>query len=218
MDMKRSARFGMSFLAVLLLSATAGHAEMNLDLRLKLGGVPGVDTVEFSNTMTGNATDNGGGNFQIELMLSDKQEYGPYFVGGVGIFGRSHEGNVPDPVLPTDVQYDAGGVSGTAGIGFKADQNLHFEGRVELDLGSGKPTLTTPGFAWNSVKDGGYSAFSLIFGGYYTFSKPGLQLGFELGAQSFVGEFQIWNNAGFWEDSKVKGSGGLANLVIGFRF
>jgi len=93
-----------------------------------------------------------------------------------------------------------------------------FEGRFELALGSGNPTLNTPSFTWNTTRKGLYTATSLILGGYYTISKPRLQPGLELGAQSFVGKFQIWNTAGFWADGKVKGSGGTANLVIGYRF
>ncbi len=45
-----------------------------------------------------------------------------------------------------------------------------------------------------------------------------MQIGLELGSQSFVGNFQIWNNAGYWSDGKVEGSGGIINLVVGVYF
>jgi hypothetical protein len=92
------------------------------------------------------------------------------------------------------------------GIGVNANANLHFEGRLELDLGRGKPTLTSPFGFYNSVKDAAYGAAAVIVGGYYTVSKPGLQIGLELGAQSFSGEYQIWNNAGFWMTQKRRGA------------
>ncbi len=209
---------GVLMLLAVLMSASVGHAEMNADLRVKLGNAAGVTQVDLIDFVNGNATGDTGGNFQVELILSNRQQAGAYFVGGVGLFGRTHEGDVNDPFLPTHVQYDAGGVSGTAGIGVVAGPNFHMEGRVELDLGSGSPTLTTPGAIWNSTRDGGYAAWDLIVGGYYTVSQPGLQIGLELGVQSFSGDFQIMNGFGFWDDAKVKGSGGIANLVIGVRF
>jgi len=187
---------------------------MNVDVRVKLGNAAGIDTVEFPNLPTADASQDGGVNFQVELVLSNRQDAGVTFVGGVGIFGRTHKGNTNPLLFPTtSIEYDAGGLSGTAGIGIKSNENLHFEGRVELDLGAGKPHN-----APYSVDDDGYAALELIFGGYYTFGKPGLQLGLELGVQSFTGEFQIWSFPGYWADGKVKGSGGIANLVVGCRF
>jgi hypothetical protein len=209
-----SALVGMIMVAAPL----SAFAEFNTDLRVKLGNAAGIDKIEFSNGLTGDVSSQGGGNFQVELVLTQKQESGVGLVGSVGLFGRQHSGSVDDPIRPTDIKYDAGGVSGSIGASVKANESLHFEGRFELGLGSGKPTLTTPGFVWNEVQEGGYSSASLIFGGYYTVNKPGVQIGLELGTQSFVGNFKIWNNAGYWADAKVKGSGGIFNLVFGYRF
>jgi hypothetical protein len=203
---------GICFVA----AAQVAIAETGVDVRVKLGSAAGVDTVEFSNNGSSNISQESSGNFQIEVAFTPQQ--GPVnFVGTVGVFGRNHKGQGTVQAPPdTDVDYSAGGLSGSAGISIKADENFHFEGRFELALGSGKPTLSSPA-PWPPVKEGSYAATSLIFGGYYTISNPGLQIGLELGAQSFVGNFQILN-AGFWEDAKVKGSGGTANLVIGYRF
>ena len=207
--------FGICFVG----AAHVAVAETNIDLRVKLGSAAGVDTVEVTNIGETDATQSGSGNFQVEVAFTPQSSSGANFVGTIGVFGRNHKGQVADPVLPTDVEYSAAGLSGSAGISVKASDNFHFEGRFELDLGSGKPTLTTPGFVWNTTREGGYAATSLILGGYYTISKPGLQLGLELGAQSFVGNFQIWNSiTGSWMAGKVKGTGGTANLVIGYRF
>jgi len=199
-------------------AAHVAVAENNIDLRVKLGSAAGVDKFEVTNIGTADTSQEGSGNFQLEAAFTPQSSSGVNFVGTIGAFGRNHKGHDADPVQPTDVEYSAAGLSGSAGISIKASETFHFEGRFELDLGRGKPKLTTPGFVWNDTKEGGYAATSLILGGYFTISKPGLQLGLELGAQSFVGNFQIWNNAGFWSDGKVKGSGGTANLVIGYGF
>lgn len=198
-------------------AAQVSVAETGVDVRVKLGSAAGVDKTEFQTSGEFDTSQSDSGNFQVEVAFTPEQ--GPVnFVGTLGLFGRDHKGDIPDPFFPTEVEYRAGGLSGSAGVSIKANENLHFEGRFELALGSGKPTFTSPFVIFNPVKEGSYAATSFILGGYFTLSKPGLQLGLELGAQSFVGNFQIWNNAGFWEDGKVKGSGGTANLVIGYRF
>jgi hypothetical protein len=202
----------------LLSVSSVAFAEMNVDLRVKAGSAAGVDKVEFTNIAQGDASQTSSGNFQIELAFSPQNSETVNFVGTVGLFGRDHKGHIDDPVYPTDVKYEASGLSGSAGVSIKANESIHFEGRFELALGRGKPTLTTPGFAWNTIQDGNYVATGIILGGYVTMKDPRLQFGLELGAQSFDGKFQIWNNGGYWSDGEVKGSGGTANLVIGYRF
>jgi hypothetical protein len=203
--------FGVCFIA----AAHVAVAETTIDPRLKLGSAAGVDSVEFSGIGTFDTSQSDSGNVQVEVAFTP-QGPGANFVGTLGVFGRDHKGHIP--FFPADVEYRAAGMSGSAGISIAASERLHFEGRFELALGAGRPTHATPLAPGNPTRDGGYAAASLILGGYFTFSKPGLQLGLELGAQSFVGNFQTWNNAGFWEDGKVKGTGGTANLVIGYRF
>ncbi len=207
-------------IGIVAASSTA-FAETAVDLRMKLGSAAGVDTVEFSGVEQSGVSQESSGNFQIEAAIIPQQSSPISFVGTVGIFGRNHKGEmltVDFVPMPTEVKYSAGGLSGSAGVGIKANETFHFEGRFELALGVGKPTFTTPGVIWNPVKEGGYASSSLIVGGYATIGKPGLQIGLELGVQSFTGDFQIWNDAGFWEDGKVKGSGGTVNLVVGYRF
>jgi hypothetical protein len=206
-----SVMFSICFVA----AAHVAVAETNIDLRMKLGSAAGVDSVEFSNS-TVDTSQSDSGNFQVEVAFTPQQGSGANFVGTLGAFGRNHKGHIP--FFSDDMEYSAAGISGSAGISIAASKKFHFEGRFELALGAGKPTQTTSFASGNPTRDGGYAAASLLLGGYFTFSKPGLQLGLELGAQSFVGNFQVWNNAGFWEDGKVKGTGGTANLVIGYRF
>jgi hypothetical protein len=216
MGMKKllSIIFGIGLLA----AAHVAVAQTDIDLRLKLGSAAGVDTTEIGG-IQGDTSQESSGNFQVEVAFTPRMGGPVNFVGTAGIFARNHKGSIDDLFFPpTDVKYDAAGVSGSAGVSIRANENFHVEARFELDLGSGKPTLDSPVVIWNPVRARGYAATSLIVGGYLTLGRPGLQLGLELGAQSFEGDFQIENNFGFWEDAKVKGSGGTANLVIGYRF
>ena len=202
----------------LLAAGRVAAAGTDVDLRLKFGSAAGADKFEVAGIPEVGSSQQDSGNFQVEVAVLPRTDSGIGFVGTLGIFGREHKGQVNIPFMPTDVKYDASGLSGSVGVSIPAAERVHFEGRVELALGQGKPTLSTPGVVWNATKEGDYTAASLIVGGYYTFSKPSFQLGLELGAQSFEGKFKIWNNVGAWSDGKVKGSGGTANLVLGYRF
>ena len=201
-------------LAAIVLPKLA-FAELNSDIRVKLGSAPGAKEFEV-NGITTDLERDGGGNFQIEAVFSPVQADPVGFVFSAGIFGRNHRGN-ENVFTQSRVEYDAGGISVAGGLGIKASPNFHFEGKLGLDLGAGRPK-STPGLGWFSTENGGYAALSLIFGGYYTVGKPGLQLGLELGAQSWNGDFRYQNNVGQWTDGTVKGSGGFANFVIGVRF
>ena len=104
-------------------------------------------------------------------------------------------------------------------MAIKSTENFHFEGKLELGLGVGEPDITTPGLIWNDVNVGPYGSASILFGGYYTFAKPGFQLGLELGLQSYAGDFEIYNSStGRYVEGKTEGSGGVVNLALGYRF
>lgn len=187
------------------------------DLRLRFGSTAGITELEDDGFVY-SLEDNGGSNFQIDFVVGLYRTSTVGLVLSAGLFSREHSGYDRDPFFPTQIDYAAGGVSLGAGVGIQASPKAHFEGRLEIGLGSGEPTFSTPGAVWNPVQSGPYASVSLILGGYITFSTPGLQLGLELGTQSFSGNFQIWNNAGFWDDAKLNGSGGMVNAVLGFRF
>lgn len=212
----------IAMLIVLLLVLPCMAFALDLDLRFKGGQAAGLDEMNITDAFV-MATGSGESsrNFQVELALAplSQRTVSPVFT--IGFFDREHAGTVSDSfagLTPTGVEYNVQGVTFGAGIRVKASDNLHFEGRLEAGAGEGKPNLSTIGVVWNDVKKGSYASFSLIVGTYFTISKPGLQLGLELGAQSFSGDFQIFNSGGFWSDADVHGSGGIANLVIGYRF
>jgi len=182
------------------------------DIRLKFGTAAQIDKL----TENGTSYDLNGedsSNIQIEV---NTIMYGQSSVGlllSAGIFVRKHSGS-DKFTSQNKIDYDAVGVSLGIGMGIKASDNLHFEGKGELGLGAGNAKLTMPGQAVGSTESGGYASFSLIAGAYYTFSKPGFQIGLELGAQAFTGKFRY---NGIY-DEEVKGTSGTANLVVGYRF
>jgi hypothetical protein len=204
-------------LAVVLVFPCIALAELNTDVRLKLGGAAGASSLDFSGYPSIDGSGSSGKNIQVEVVLSPTQDSPAGFVIGVGAFNRTHSGNFDS--APLNLDYKATGFSIAPGVGFKVNENLHFEGRLELDYSpSGTVSLSSPGVVFNETQSGVYTSSSLIGGIYYTFYKPGFQLGFELGFQSFEGDFKIWNNSGYWTDGKVKGSGAIANLAFGVRF
>ncbi len=213
-------RIVLAVFLVLLVSTAVHASDVDFDLRLRGGLAAGADKLTIDPNSAEGSGDSSS-NFQIDLNISpfQRSSVGPVF--NVGFFKRTHSGSVQDVFagLPqTSVDYDAAGLNLGAGVRIKPNENLHFEGKVEFSVGTGKPTLSTPGFFWNQINDEDYEAVSLVIGTYYTFTKPGLQAGLEVGYQSFTGHFQILDSFGFWNDGRVEGSGPIVNFVVGFRF
>jgi sRNA-binding regulator protein Hfq len=192
--------------------AATSQRVTDTDIRFKFGTAAQIDKL----TENGTSADLNGEdsrNIQIEV---NTIIYGQSSVGlllSAGLFVREHSGS-DKFTSQNKIDYDAVGVSLGIGMGIKASDHLHFEGKAELGLGGGNATITAPGQTVGSTDSGGYVSFSLIAGAYYTFSKPGLQIGLELGAQTFDGKF-TYNSI---YDEEVKGSSGTANFVVGYRF
>ena len=182
------------------------------DLRLKFGSAAQTDKLTengSSATLSGEPSSN----IQIEVNMAFYDQSNVGYILSAGLFSRRHSGY--NPTRPADkFEYDATGLSLGAGIGIKASDYLHFEGKIELGLGAGNGKITAPGYVNGTSEGGGYGSASLILGAYYTVSKPGIQIGFELGTQSYSGEFKY---AGIYNE-KVEGSSSTANLVVGMRF
>jgi len=182
------------------------------DIRFKLGTAAQIDKL----TENGTSADLNGetsSNIQIEVNTIMYGQSNAGLLLNAGLFVREHSGS--NTLTPQNkIDYNAVGVSLGIGMGIKASDHLHFEGKAELGLGAGKAKLTAPGQPVGSTESGAYASFSLIAGAYYTFSKPGFQIGLELGAQSFDGKFKY---NGIYEE-ELKGASGTANLVVGYRF
>ena len=195
-----------------------GEAKIDRDLRIRIGSAAKATDLEFTDAgVTAPLEDGEGRNFGIGVDCGIYRDSPVGIIVSGGIFSRRHSGK-DTSLSPTQVDYDAAGVELGIGIGMKPNDRVHFEGRLELGIGVGKPTLTTPGFTWNTVTASSYTSFAIMLGAYYTASQPGVQIGLELGSQAFNGGFTIRNNSGTEDESAVTGSGGVANLVVGMRF
>lgn len=186
------------------------------DLRIRLGNAPGITETKTAG-LTIPSTAEEGGNFQMDFVVGLYKDSSVGLVLAAGIFSRMHAGYDTD-APPTHIDYDAAGVNLGIGIGIKASETVHFEGRAEMGLGRGKPTFTPSLGPLISVEPGGYSSFTFIAGAYVTLGKPGFQVGVEVGTQSFGGRFTIQDIFGQSISGMANGSGGIANLVLGYRF
>jgi hypothetical protein len=197
--------------------ASAAASRTEKDLRLKFGSAAEIDELAIVGDTFSISGENSS-NVQLEFNAGMYGHSNTGLILSVGLFSRTHSGNINDPSLPTTVDYEAVGLSLGAGIGIKASDHLHFEGKLEFGLGSGDGTLSSPGVVFNETESSGYTSVSIIVGAYYTVSSPGFQIGLELGTQSFSGDFDIRSNFGGWETITVEGSNSTANLVVGVRF
>ncbi len=193
-------------------------AEINKDLRLKLGSTAGFDEMKLG-SLKDEGSDKVRGNVQIETVFSPHWQSFGGFVVGIGIFRRQHSGKMDDLGLETNVDYRVSGVSVAPGYRMKHSDRFHFEGKLELGYGkAGEGTLSTPGVSWNTTKEGRYESVTMIAGWYYSFRRPGCQLGLEVGMQDVQGNFAIMNNNGQWTGIQATGTNGAANLIAGIRF
>jgi hypothetical protein len=192
--------------------STEAPSQRVTDLRLKFGSAAQINKLT-ENGVSADLNGESSSNVQIEVNTVMYGQSNAGLLLGAGLFARKHSGSSKFQ-SQNKIDYDAAGVSLDIGIGIKANDHLHFEGKVELGLGGGNGKITAPGQSVGSTEAGGYASFSLIAGAYYAFSKPGFQIGLELGAQSFSGNFKYEGSF----DEKVEGSGATANLVLGYRF
>jgi hypothetical protein len=113
-----------------LLFPAIALAEVNTDLRVKLGNSVGLDEVNVEGFPVGPGSGTGGGNFQIEVDISPRQASPVGYVFSAGVFGRTHSGDFVFFGQPAQVDYQAAGLSLGAGVGVKANDRLHFEGKT----------------------------------------------------------------------------------------
>ncbi len=199
--------------------ATWEGPSTNVDLRMKFGVAPGPDEIQFTSikTLTFDS-DKEGRDYQMDVVIGTRQasKVGPVF--SAGVFKRSYSATVTDDGDTTTLDYDATGVCLSGGFRIKANERFHFEAKIEVGLGQGTVALTSPTVVWNRMDGNRYTSAAIMAGWYYVFNRPGLQLGLELGGQTFTGDFEIWNNSGHWARGKVEGDGGMGHLVLGYRF
>lgn len=187
--------------------------DASVEMRIKMGSAPGFNEMTANNITTTGSKD-GGANAQFDFVLGFYRDSPVGFLLSGGVFTRRHSGTFG----ASKIDYDASGMAFAAGVRIRSSEHLHFEGKFEMDIGSGKPGAADLGLPTGSVEAGGYGAASLIAGAYYTISTPGLQIGLELGGQGFTGNFRTAAPGWTWIDQSVSGGGGTVNLTAGYRF
>jgi hypothetical protein len=206
------------FLVVILAFPCVVLAEIDKDIRFKMGSASGSDRIEFGNTI-GHGSSNNGTNAQVEVVLGPHRDSAASFIMAIGLFYRHHPGDIQNLSIPIKVDYSVGGMSIAPGIRLRGSDTWSFEGKVEVGVGNaGKVTLDSPGVDWNATKKGNYGSLSLIAGYYYLFKNSASRVGFEVGMQKFYGDFKICSNSGYWSLGNVSGTGGTANLIYGIKF
>ena len=198
-------------------AAAAKKHPLLVDARMKFGQAADVTDLDLYGAKYA-GSGKAGENIQLEATIgfSEGADWG--YLLGAGVFKRQHSGNVTIGLKPTEVDFDATGVTIAGGAGMKVGKAMHVEGKLELAIGSGQPTFSSPGDVWNQSKSGDYRSYGVVLGGYYTWASTGLQCGVELGMQSFTGNFSIMNNSSQWVDAEVTGKSSTVNLIVGYRF
>lgn len=206
------------FLVIMLTFPCLASAEIDTDLRFKLGTAAGAQRLEFENAV-GHGSNNSGSNSQVEVVLGPHRDSAASFIMAIGLFSRHHTGGIQDQSIPIKVDYSVTGISIAPGLRVKSNNSWSFEGKFEIGGGrTGKVTLDSPGVNWNATEKGYYGSLSLIAGYYYLFKNSSSRVGFEIGIQKFYGDFEIWSNHGYWSYGRVSGDGGTVNMIYGIQF
>ncbi|HUJ16510.1 MAG TPA: hypothetical protein VL197_00810 [Nitrospirota bacterium] len=193
---------------IFLLMLFPSFAAAEVDLRIK-GGITHLSTSEI------------GSNVQLEFDIIPMGQSTVSPLIAAGYFDRTHSKKIATLPVPgskdnsSTIDYDASGLLGAVGIRVKTGEHGQLESKVEFSQGKGKPNISTIPGSINQPQEDSYTATAFILGYYYTFSRPGVQLGIEVGTQSFDGKYKV--NM-FGQSGKISGSAGIANITLGFRF
>lgn len=184
----------------------------NIDLRVMIGGAGGIGEVRDDDADTENDDfdDKSGGRFAVHVQFLRARPDSVGFVVGGGIFAASHTGTLGG----VESTVGAVGIELKGGFVYRPTRNWHFE-LPSVVLSGGGATVETEGAP--DSEDGGYSAFALQVGGFYTFDS-GFQLGLELGGQVFSATVEQDVGGGVKHDIIYSGGGAAINLVGGWRF
>lgn len=195
-------------------------AEIDTDLRFKLGNAAGAYRIEFENTL-GHGPDGHGTNVQLEAVFNrhPKWDTSARFIMGLGLFYRQHPGEIVDTSIPIKVDYSVYGMSISPGLRLNIDDGWTFEAKIEVGISyANKVTVDSPGVNWRTTANDEYISLSPIAGCYYLFENSASRVGFEVGNQKFWGDFNISSNNGTWSDGTVSGKNFIANIIYGVQF
>jgi hypothetical protein len=182
-----------------------------LDLRLDVGGLPGITTVkDKSSGTTTDISKDGGGDIDIEVIYVHARPHGLGFAAGGGLFAHSHVGDY----LGLKPQINASGVEGQAALVYRFTPAFHIEAPA-LVLGLGSAQATKIGVA--DSDRGGYGSVGLQAGAYYTF-RIGIQVDAAIGVMGWSATVNQDNGSGGKDKVIYSGGGGYLTLGAGYRF
>jgi len=212
-------------LVIMLAFPCLVSAEIDRDLRLKLGSAPGTDRIEIENSVWPSTIGHGpenhrGTNVQVEVVFSPHTR-GSFagFILGVGLFYRQHPGEIQNLSIPIKVDYSAIGMSMAPGLRFRINDAWNVDWKVEWGVGRAKKVaLDSPGVNWNATRKGEYISLGPIVGCYYLFENSTSRVGLEFGYQKFWGDFEIRSNSGSWSEGTLSGVNRTVNIVYGIQF
>jgi hypothetical protein len=193
-------------------------AEIDTDLRFKLGSTAGADRIEIGNSV-GHGSNHPGTNAQVEVIISPHNDATARFIMGIGLFYRYHPGEINSLSIPIKIEYSGFGLSMAPGLRYRISDAWNVEWKMEVGIGETKKvTLDSPGVDWNATKEGNYMSVSPIIGCYYLLKNNTKRVGLELGYQNFSGDFEILSNNGKRSEGNISGVNPTANIIYGVQF
>lgn len=207
-------RLATTLAAVIALTAASAHAveesPLRLDLRLRLGGVAGIDETSGGGTTT-DFDDSIGFAWQPQAIL--RHRLGSHFgyAIGLGIFGNLHLGDRDNGVSGIDIAYAAAGMELSGGLFWEFTPRVHIEVMPFLQFGNGRLVVDVGGTETTGSREG-YTAQGFNIGGFYTF-RFGLLLGGTLGYQTFSGDSVLSGT-----ETEASGDGITGAALVGYSF
>lgn len=182
------------------------------DLRVQVGIVPGIKTVEAPSPASASAKTSPGLDVDFQYGSSVGGPFG--WTVGAGLFDEQHKGDISSNGFTNSATCTGYGVAVDAGGIYLITDTLHLE--LTPFFGIGEDELKTNGVSGS----GTFLKYGIDLGGYWT-DPHGLQLGVVVGDEGFRGK----GNANYTGaagvsafDVTVKGNGLDARVSVGYRF
>lgn len=206
---------------------SAEVSDTSLDLRVSLGGVPGVEKVKTDDTSS-TFDDTAGGRLGIELVWTNRDKEGMGFFYGPGLYSIGHSAEettqfVSSHSLKEEVTLSALAVGGQIGAAYAPNDwyqlDLGVRGLIGISKTRDELTATMSGISVTQTIDsnrGNYWDADLFLANHFVIQKH-FELGLELG-------YSVWQAkntmdlGGSKSDLTLSGNGLELALSVGVRF
>jgi hypothetical protein len=206
---------------------SAENSDTSLDLRVSLGGVPGVEKVKADNT-TSKFDDTAGGRLGVELVWTNRDKEGMGFFYGPGLYSVGHAAEETTQFgssysEKTEVTLGALAAGGQIGAAYAPNDwyqlDLGVRGLIGISRTREEVTETMSGIAVTDTNDsqrGSYWDTDLFIANRFIIHKH-FELGLELG-------YSVWQAKNTMDygvsksDLTLSGNGLELALSVGVRF